>query len=89
MTNDKSYWSEYQQSNEVGYDQFKITNSRKEGGDLKWKDKMSEGTIKGRNGISLTSIYTVKWEKYSKLEGCINVKGSQNNKFQYVLLKIN
>jgi hypothetical protein len=50
---------------------------------------MSEGTIKGRNGISLTSIYTVKWEKYSKLEGCINVKGSQNNKFQYVLLKIN
>lgn len=79
LTNECGYWNVCKRKNAFDQD-FRINEGRILSGTLRWNQRASEGTTKGReNELTIKNSYKLDWLDYSKVE---------SNKFKYLLLKI-
>ena len=84
LTNDPSYWAPPYQGWENRTDgDFRIHEGRIIEGEMRWSERTSDGTKKGREGaIKLRSVYDVNWRDYS------SVNEARHGEFRYLVVEV-
>ncbi len=84
LTNDKLYW---ERGNEETIDEeFKFCKNNKLEGTLHWSSKAGQGTIEGKNTITLLNSYIFHWKDYSEIQDYSS--NNINTQFRYLLVEI-